>query len=287
VLNSLSLVVMVFGPWTLETLLLLLALLYPAVQSTALSTITLTEFSFFQAVCNPDLDTLLLVEHRSRLLLNDYHFLRCQLRHALQDEYGDVTEEAITNAFHKVDTNSDGTLSSKEFESVIRRLLGMSITPETLNRTRYLFKVLNWRHHETGISRESFESFVGVEEVAAAKPHELQRRPSALESETGGDSADELSETLAGRYRDRYSLFSKSSRKFFLGSSDDSPAASERGQGGEGYARLDEEWSQWGAGSMKALLGGPAPAAARTTKTRAGGAAAQYVRLADEQELSA
>ena len=130
------------------------------------------EFTFLTAVCFPNLDTLKLVEHESRLLLNDYHFLRSQLRGSLRlgggggriqrrgdrrasgahkpswgvgDESHEAAalRDACTVAFIGVDTDRSGTIDALEFEVLLSRLLGPNTTLETRRRIAYLFQVLN------------------------------------------------------------------------------------------------------------------------------------------------
>lgn len=137
------------------------------------------------------------MERDSRLLLNDYHFLRAELRGSLRLTGGghiqrrgsdhlagtevkrENLHDACAIAFLGVDTDRSGHITPAEFETLLLRLLGPNTTKETRRRIEYLFQVLNNSKGDMakGITLAMFVNF-----VSGGDDDEHEEAPAAAES---------------------------------------------------------------------------------------------------------
>ena len=124
---------MILGPGCWWLILLLIT---PIVVSTQLQVLVVRDFSLLYAVCKPDVDTLMVVEHDSSVTQRSFEELRTAFQSLFVRANPDVDDMLIAcdQAFAAADTDGGGTLSHKEFAALVRRLTG-EVAPEQ-TRTR-------------------------------------------------------------------------------------------------------------------------------------------------------
>ena len=156
-MSSNQLAVMIFGPGPAGAWWMIVLLMGPGLLSASLSTLTLKEFSFLYAICHPELNVLVHVEHDSRALSHDYEALREHFWRifVLTNTSSEPMEAICEREFKAADADSNGLLSHKEFTTLCRKLLGDTAPKHTLKR---ILRVID-NDQSGGITLEEFVEF--------------------------------------------------------------------------------------------------------------------------------
>ena len=134
-LNGIATAVMILGPrcWWL-----LLLLVTPILFSAQLAVLIVRDFALLYAVCKPNVDTLMIVEHDSSVIQRTCEELRGQFQSMFVRAHPDMprTEilEACDRAFVELDVDGTGTLTRKEFAELIKQLTGHVASKKMLHK---------------------------------------------------------------------------------------------------------------------------------------------------------
>ena len=151
--------------------------------SASLSTLTLKEFSFLYAICHPELNVLVHVEHDSRALSHDYEALREHFWHifVLTNTSSEPMVALCERECKAADADGNGLLSHKEFTVLCRKLLGDTAPKHTLKR---ILRVID-NDQSGGITLDEFVEFA---RPASLRDAEHANAPGTAASKTEGDS---------------------------------------------------------------------------------------------------
>ena len=133
---------MILGPacWWLILLLVL-----PSALSAQLAVLIVRDFALMYAVCKPNVDILMLVEHDSSVIMRTCEELRGQFQSLFVRANPEVSKadmlEACERAFVAFDTDGCGTLSRKEFAALIKSLTGDAASKKMLDKLLRLVDV--------------------------------------------------------------------------------------------------------------------------------------------------
>ena len=181
-LIGVSLATMVLGP---QSVGLHFAFFLPPVCTVLLSSVTLKEFAFIFAVCHPELDLLIKVEHDSRRMMRDYIELRAHfVRMFTLTNPGQSIEVTCEEQFRKADTDSGGSLSYKEFGALVDRVTGEKKLPKAA--LKRLLRAID-TDQQGHITLHEFLKFVALDDPAAEK------------SGNGGGGGPEASVAILGQ----------------------------------------------------------------------------------------
>ena len=169
VLNGWGMAGLVFGPW--EGCLLGLLMLLPLALAVLVSTATLDEYAFLLAVCHPNMEVLVKVEHASISMMHAYVELREQFARMFAVVNPGLASHGLSTvcarAFAEADSDNSGQISHREFRLMVQRLTGATMSKTNLNR---ILRVID-TDQSGSINLKEFMLFVGVNEVADASPY--------------------------------------------------------------------------------------------------------------------
>jgi len=169
VLNGWGMASLVFGPW--EGVLLAVLMMLPLVLAVLVSTSTLDEYAFLLAVCQPNMEVLVKVEHASISMMHAYVELREQFARMFAVVNPGLASTGLSavcvRAFSDADADGSGQISHREFRLMVQRLTGSTMSLTNLKR---VIRVID-TDQSGSINLKEFMLFVGVNEVADASPY--------------------------------------------------------------------------------------------------------------------